>query len=154
MNFADLYGLLFLPSLFRCQVQKLQSIIPVLYDCSHDGKMTREGAACHLGSGLILSVHCGVPLCFLGQHPAYSCQPLGAGLQGEYADQGVVMTQLNKQPAAQHECCQAHLADLRLQRGAVQAKGLGEAPVAAASEPLDALRAVLKAVGGKIQRCS
>ena len=114
MNFADLYGLLFLPSLFRCQVQKLQSIIPVLYDC----------------------------------------QPLGAGLQGEYADQGVVMTQLNKQPAAQHECCQAHLADLRLQRGAVQAKGLGEAPVAAASEPLDALRAVLKAVGGKIQRCS
>ncbi|CAE7555429.1 Gars1 [Symbiodinium pilosum] len=42
-------------------VQKLQTMVPVLYDCSHDGKMTKEG------------------------------------LQGEYADQGVVMTQLNKQ---------------------------------------------------------
>eukprot|EP00438_Fugacium_kawagutii_P033130 Skav217302 [mRNA] locus=scaffold1466:306679:325933:+ [translate_table: standard] len=42
-------------------VQKLQQVIPKLYDCSHDGRMTREG------------------------------------LQGEYADQGVVMMQLNKQ---------------------------------------------------------
>ena len=41
-------------------VQRLQGMIPKLYDCSHDGRMTREG------------------------------------LQGEYADQGVVMTQLNK----------------------------------------------------------
>ena len=42
-------------------VQRLQGMIPKLYDCSHDGRMTREG------------------------------------LQGEYADQGVVMQQLNKQ---------------------------------------------------------
>lgn len=42
-------------------IQKLQSVIPKLYDCSHDGRMTREG------------------------------------LQGEHADQGVVMMQLNKQ---------------------------------------------------------
>ncbi|CAE6955787.1 Gars1 [Symbiodinium natans] len=42
-------------------VQKLQGMIPVLFDCSHDGKMTKEG------------------------------------LQGEYADQGIIMTQLNKQ---------------------------------------------------------
>jgi len=42
-------------------VQKLQSLIPVLYDCSHDGRMTKEG------------------------------------LQGEFADQGVVMAQLSKQ---------------------------------------------------------
>jgi len=42
-------------------VQRLQCLIPKLYDCSHDGRMTREG------------------------------------LQGEYADQGVVMLQLNKQ---------------------------------------------------------
>ena len=42
-------------------VQKLQTVIPKLYDCSHDGRMTREG------------------------------------LQGEHADQGVVMLQLNKQ---------------------------------------------------------
>ncbi|CAK8985407.1 [F-actin]-monooxygenase MICAL2 (Molecule interacting with CasL protein 2) (MICAL-2) (mMical2) [Durusdinium trenchii] len=42
-------------------VQKLQAMIPKLYDCSHDGRMTREG------------------------------------LQGEHADQGVVMMQLNKQ---------------------------------------------------------
>merc|ERR1712224_310231 len=40
---------------------KIQDILPTLYECSHDGRMTKEG------------------------------------LQGEYADQGVVMMQLNKQ---------------------------------------------------------
>ncbi|CAJ1344623.1 unnamed protein product [Effrenium voratum] len=42
-------------------VQRLRNMIPVLYDCSHDGRMTKEG------------------------------------LQGEYADQGVIMTQLTRQ---------------------------------------------------------
>jgi hypothetical protein len=42
-------------------MEKLQSMLPTLYDCSHDGRMTAEG------------------------------------LRGEHDDQGVVMTQLNKQ---------------------------------------------------------
>eukprot|EP00931_Biecheleriopsis_adriatica_P050713 TRINITY_DN2938_c0_g1_i1.p1 TRINITY_DN2938_c0_g1~~TRINITY_DN2938_c0_g1_i1.p1 ORF type:complete len:793 (-),score=191.70 TRINITY_DN2938_c0_g1_i1:160-2538(-) len=42
-------------------LQRLQSIIPTLFEYSHDGRMTKEG------------------------------------LQGEHADQGIVMTQLNKQ---------------------------------------------------------
>jgi len=41
-------------------VERLRSMLPTLYDCSHDGRMTKEG------------------------------------LQGEYSDQGVVMTQLTK----------------------------------------------------------
>lgn len=40
---------------------RLQDMLPTLYDCSHDGRLTKEG------------------------------------LQGEHADQGVVMTQLNRQ---------------------------------------------------------
>lgn len=42
-------------------MEKIQGMLPMLYDCSHDGRMTKEG------------------------------------LQGEHADGGVVMTQLNKQ---------------------------------------------------------
>merc|ERR1711920_258723 len=42
-------------------MERIQGMLPLLYDCSHDGRMTKEG------------------------------------LQGMYADDGVVMTQLNKQ---------------------------------------------------------
>jgi hypothetical protein len=49
------------PTSWEDHVDRLQRMLPTLYECSHDGRMTKEG------------------------------------LQGEYADAGVVMTQLNKQ---------------------------------------------------------
>jgi len=49
------------PTTWNDHLQRLQKMLPVLYDCAHDGRMTKEG------------------------------------LQGEHADQGIVMTQLARQ---------------------------------------------------------
>jgi hypothetical protein len=49
------------PTFWEDHMSRIQGILPTLYECAHDGRMTKEG------------------------------------LQGEYADQGVVMTQLNAQ---------------------------------------------------------